>query len=195
MLQGVQLAQLFETLVRADKRFEIPAPRHLGLVVFRLKGPNAWTEKLLKRLNTSGKLHCVPSALKGKYVIRFTVTSQQTTEDDIRRDWDVIRAVAKDIAPHRITLAEVKRQEPEFGTSLLLSNSPLTPKVVNGSFVAFFEDSNVWRDLVSRYSDHFTLGSRDSPALRRRVKGLMVSQKQYSLDSRMDLMNSLMASS
>ncbi|KAG0426928.1 hypothetical protein HPB47_025995 [Ixodes persulcatus] len=193
--KSVELAQLFESLVRADKRFEIPAPRYLGLVVFRLKGPNAGTEKLLKKLNASGKLHCVPSALKGKYVIRFTVTSQQTTEDDIRRDWNVIQALAKDIIPHRITLAEVKRQEPQFGTSLLLSNSPLTPKVMNGSYVAFFDGTNVWRDLVSRYSDHFTLGSRDSPALRRRVRGLMVSQKQYSLDSRMDLMNSLMAAS
>lgn len=160
-----------------------------------MQGPNAGTEKLLKKLNASGKLHCVPSALKGKYVIRFTVTSQQTTEDDIRRDWNVIQALAKDIVPHRITLAEVKRQEPEFGTSLLLSNSPLTPKVMNGSYVAFFDGTNVWKDLVSRYSDHFTLGSTDSPALRRRVRGLMVSQKQYSLDSRMDLMNSLVAAS
>lgn len=35
--QSVELAQLFESLVREDKRFEVPAPRHLGLVVFRLK--------------------------------------------------------------------------------------------------------------------------------------------------------------
>ena len=28
---------LFESLVRSDNRFEIPADRHLGLVIFRLK--------------------------------------------------------------------------------------------------------------------------------------------------------------
>jgi histidine decarboxylase len=36
----------------------------LGMVVFRLKGPNDLTEALLKKINTSGKLHCVPAALK-----------------------------------------------------------------------------------------------------------------------------------
>ena len=46
--------------VRSDARFEIPAARHLGMVVFRLKGDCAMTEKLLKKLNSSGKLHAVP---------------------------------------------------------------------------------------------------------------------------------------
>lgn len=51
-------------MIKADDRFEIPAARHLGMVVFRLKGPNDLTEALLKKINTSGKLHCVPAALK-----------------------------------------------------------------------------------------------------------------------------------
>ena len=34
---GVQLAMLFENLVRADERFEVMAQRFMGLVVFRLK--------------------------------------------------------------------------------------------------------------------------------------------------------------
>ncbi|XP_064471206.1 histidine decarboxylase-like isoform X2 [Ornithodoros turicata] len=193
--KGVELAQLFEDLVRSDKRFEIPAPRHLGLVVIRLKGPNAWTEKLLKRLNANGKLHCVPAALKGKYVIRFTVTSPHTTAEDIRRDWSVIQATALDVAPHKVSLAEIKKHDPDFGTSLLLANSPMTPKVVNGSFVALFEGDDALRGLLSRMGDQFALTTKDSPALRRRVRGLMLSQKQYSLDSRMDLMSSMAASS
>jgi len=73
--QGVRLAQKFEALVLADARFEIPAPRHLGMVVFRLCGENTLTERLLKKLNSRGRLHCVPAALHEKYVIRFTVTS------------------------------------------------------------------------------------------------------------------------
>ncbi len=28
---------LFESLVKSDDRFELPADRHLGLVIFRLK--------------------------------------------------------------------------------------------------------------------------------------------------------------
>ena len=74
-VQGVRLAQKFEALVLADARFEIPATRHLGMVVFRLRGDNSLTEKLLKKMNTRGRVHCVPAALHEKYVIRFTVTS------------------------------------------------------------------------------------------------------------------------
>lgn len=81
----------------ADQRFEIPAQRYLGMVVFRLTGENHLTEKLLKRLNSRGNLHCVPAALKEKYVIRFTVTSQYTTIDDVLKDWSEIKTVAGDI--------------------------------------------------------------------------------------------------
>jgi histidine decarboxylase len=35
--KGVELAKLFEELVKTDNRFELQAERHLGLVVFRLK--------------------------------------------------------------------------------------------------------------------------------------------------------------
>ncbi|XP_054927079.1 histidine decarboxylase [Dermacentor andersoni] len=193
--RSVHMAEIFESLVQADKRFEIPAKRHLGVVVFRLKGPNATTEKLLKRLNVGGKLHCVPAAFKGKYVIRYVVTSTHTNEKDILRDWEIICQTAGELAPHRITLAELKKQDPEFGSSLLLSNSPMTPKVVNGSYVALFEGDEALRQLVSRYSNKFSLTSKESPELRRRVRRFMLSQKQLSLDSRMDLVNSLIASS
>lgn len=41
------------------------------MVVFRIKGENDLTERLLKTLNHRGNLHCVPASLKGKYVIRY----------------------------------------------------------------------------------------------------------------------------
>lgn len=55
-LQGVALAKKFETMVLSDDRFEIPAARHMGMVVFRLKGENEMTEKLLKKVNGTGKM-------------------------------------------------------------------------------------------------------------------------------------------
>lgn len=84
-------------MVLADNRFEIPVTRHLGLVVFRLKGENLLTEKLLKRINARGHIHCVPAALKENYVIRFTVTAQYTTNEDILKDWKEIRTAANEI--------------------------------------------------------------------------------------------------
>ncbi|XP_022249959.1 histidine decarboxylase-like isoform X1 [Limulus polyphemus] len=201
--KGVLLASELEDLVLTDKRFEIPAKRHLGMVVFRLKGNNELTERLLKTLNSSGKLHCVPASLKGKYVIRFTVTSSRTTSDDIRHDWNIIQNTASqvleiygvppDTARRARPIGEIKKQTPDFGTSLLLANSPLTPKIMNGSFVAIFDNKDVIQEFVRRFGNNVRVVAKDSPALRRRIRGLMVSEKKYSLDSTMDLMNTIMA--
>jgi len=95
--ENVRLAQKFEAFVRSDKRFEIPAARHMGMVVFRMKGENLMTEKLLKKLNSSGKMHAVPCIIKGQYVIRFTITSQRTTVQDLTCDWNQIRSTATDV--------------------------------------------------------------------------------------------------
>ena len=43
-------------------------------------------------------MHAVPASLKGKYVIRFTVTSPRTTLDDLTRDWNLIRDTATELA-------------------------------------------------------------------------------------------------
>ncbi|KAI4473981.1 hypothetical protein M0802_015850 [Mischocyttarus mexicanus] len=135
--EGIRLAQKFEALVLADPRFEIPTPRHLGLVVFRLRGENNWTERLLKKMNSRGRVHCVPAALHGKYVIRFSVTSPQTTNEDILKDWSEIRNTANEI----------------------LGDTTSSPVRVRVSLAA----------------------------MRRRIRGILMSGKQFSLDSRMDL--------
>lgn len=67
------------------------------MVVFRIKGENELTEKLLKRLNNRGNMHAVPASLKGKYVIRFTVTSTRTSNEDILKDWNEIRFVTTEL--------------------------------------------------------------------------------------------------
>ena len=42
------------------------------------QGDNAQTEALLQAINRTGKLHMVPASIKGKYIIRFTVTATHT---------------------------------------------------------------------------------------------------------------------
>ncbi|XP_043803664.1 histidine decarboxylase isoform X1 [Apis laboriosa] len=195
--EGVRLAQKFEALVLADARFEIPATRHLGLVVFRLRGENSLTERLLKKMNSRGRVHCVPAALHGKYVIRFTVTSTNTTNEDILRDWAEIRNTANEIldddtiSPVRakVPLAEssdTREKNENFGTSLLLANSPMSPKIVNGSFAAIYDTADIFEECTKAFGQ-LRLEARDSPAMRRRIRGILMSGKQFSLDSRMDL--------
>ncbi|XP_050585393.1 histidine decarboxylase isoform X2 [Bombus affinis] len=192
--EGVRLAQKFEALVLADARFEIPATRHLGLVVFRLRGENNLTERLLKKMNSRGRVHCVPAALHGKYVIRFTVTSTNTTNEDILRDWAEIRNTANEIlgdtttSPVRakVPLADTREKNENFGSSLLLANSPMSPKIVNGSFAAIYDTADVFEECTKAFGQ-LRLEARDSPAMRRRIRGILMSGKQFSLDSRMDL--------
>ncbi|RZB39013.1 histidine decarboxylase, partial [Asbolus verrucosus] len=216
--EGVRLAQKFEALVHCDHRFEIPAKRHLGLVVFRLQGDNVITETLWKRINSRGNIHCVPAILRGKYVIRFTVTSQRTTIEDIVKDWKEIKTIATEVlqefqnpaARARVPLADTKSRNENFGTSLLLANSPMSPKIVNGSFAAIYDQS----DVIAEFSKTIKLrqDAQDSPgrrggifaavrlkreffveAMRRRIKGILMSGKQFSLDSRLDLFHGIEA--
>ncbi|TDG50123.1 hypothetical protein AWZ03_003339 [Drosophila navojoa] len=188
--EGVRLAQKFEALVLADHRFELPAKRYLGLVVFRIRGENEITERLLKRLNYRGNQHCVPSSLKGQYVIRFTITSTHTTLDDIVKDWMEIKQVASLVLDemnitisNRVYLKDTKEKSEAFGSSLLLSNSPLSPKVVNGSFAAIFDADEF---LAKTYAG-IRIAHQESPSTRRRVRGILMSGKQFSLDSHMDV--------
>jgi histidine decarboxylase len=212
--RGVQKAELFEQLLRSDPRFSIAAKRVLGLVVFRLNAGNELTELLLKRLNSQGKIHCVPASLKGTYVIRFTVTSARTTDDDIRRDFLVIQAMTDKVLAEQSAYADEEEavdvndvqqrsnsplgaKDPNamirnpklsqlassFGTSLLLCNSPMTPKLVNGSFAAILDNQDVVQEFVRKFGANCnwqrTAQTSGSTALRRRIKGLMLSDKQY----------------
>ncbi|XP_037068444.1 histidine decarboxylase-like [Pollicipes pollicipes] len=198
--EGVRLANKFELFVQSDPRFEVAATRHLGLICFRLRGDNQLTERLLKRLNSGGKIHCVPASLKGKYVIRFTVTSTHTRLDDLTRDWNVVKDTASEVlaesrAPvqqqhKKIMLAETRRN-PDFGTSLLLANSPMSPKIVDGSYVAIFDNKDLLGDFAKKLAHFRTDLVRNSPALRRRVRGMIMSGKQFSLDSRMDIVSTM----
>uniref|UniRef100_A0A8D8X543 Histidine decarboxylase n=1 Tax=Cacopsylla melanoneura TaxID=428564 RepID=A0A8D8X543_9HEMI len=205
--ESVRLAQKFEALVLGDPRFEIPAARHLGMVVFRLLGENILTEMLLKRLNSTGRLHCVPASLRiqglDKYVIRFTVTSQRTTNDDITRDWNEIRNTATEILAEiaaetqriqvtkrtRVPLKETKGKNALFGSSLLLANSPMSPKIVNGSFAAVFDTDESIMNGWTHGTAQIQFDTKDSPSVRRRIRGILMSGKQFSLDSRMDLIS------
>lgn len=57
----------------------------LGLVCFRLKNDssNRLNKKLLELINESGKVHMVPATIHGKFVIRFCVVAQHSTESDM----------------------------------------------------------------------------------------------------------------
>ncbi|CAG9865313.1 unnamed protein product [Phyllotreta striolata] len=86
----INLAKHFESLVRKDKRFEIVNDVKLGLVCFRLVAPDTVNQTLLATINASGKLHMIPSIVKGKYIVRFCVTAENAAQEDVEHAWRVI---------------------------------------------------------------------------------------------------------
>jgi len=90
----VRLAKEFEKLVRSDERFEIFGRVELGLVCFRLKGPEILSKNLLFLLNDSGDIHMTPTIVNERYIIRFCVNAKQATLEDMQTSWDLIRQAA-----------------------------------------------------------------------------------------------------
>ena len=92
--EHVRLAELFEGWVRAEPGWEVCAPRTLSVVCFRREGSDEENEALLQRVNASGEAFLTHTRLNGRFVIRLAIGNAWTTEDDVRRAWDVLRREA-----------------------------------------------------------------------------------------------------
>jgi aromatic-L-amino-acid decarboxylase len=90
--EHVRLAERFEAWVRETAGWELCAPRPFSVVCFRREGSDAENEAILERVNASGELFISHTRLDGRYVLRLAIGSERTTEDDVRRAWEVIRA-------------------------------------------------------------------------------------------------------
>ena len=87
---GVELAARFERWVHEADGWELCAPRRFSVVCFRLEGGDQRNRRLLERVNASGEMfisHCV---LNGRYALRLAIGQMSTTEEDVRRAWDVL---------------------------------------------------------------------------------------------------------
>jgi aromatic-L-amino-acid decarboxylase len=92
--EAVRLAALFEEWVREDDLWEIRAPRPFSVVCFRRDGSDAENQAILERVNAEGEIFISHTVLSGQYVLRLAIGHESTTEDDVRRAWDVLRAAA-----------------------------------------------------------------------------------------------------
>lgn len=62
---------------------------------------NSPTQELLRKLTKSGQIFLIPAAIGNKLIIRFTVTSQFTSVQDIERDWKLIQQTAREVLQSR----------------------------------------------------------------------------------------------
>merc|ERR1712042_13714 len=108
-----RLAKLFESKVLQDPRFRVVNDVKVGLVCFKLVGSNVLNRKLLDTINASGRLHMVPTNMKGEYVIRFALCAENASVGDVAAAWDIIQEVATDVLKSE---AEISRKPKILGT-------------------------------------------------------------------------------
>ncbi len=93
--EHVRLANLFAEWVDADSDWELCAPQRFSLVVFRYTGTDETNEAIVERANRSGEMFLSHTKLNGRYVMRLAIGNASTTEDDVRRAWDVLNREAR----------------------------------------------------------------------------------------------------
>jgi aromatic-L-amino-acid decarboxylase len=93
----VALAQELASWVEADDRFELMAPHPLGLVCFRLRGPDEPNEQLLERLNAGGKLYLTHTKVNDRYTLRLAIGSPTTERRHVEAAWELIRSEAESL--------------------------------------------------------------------------------------------------
>jgi len=88
----VQLAQEFASWVEEDPRFELAAPAPLNLVCFRHKDGDAATQRILDRVNASGRLFLTHTRLGDKLAMRMAIGQTWTEAKHVQAAWDAIRS-------------------------------------------------------------------------------------------------------
>jgi len=93
----VEMARELVSWIEQDHRFELAAPAPLNLVCFRHKAGDAFNEKLVERLNQSGKIFLTHTRLNGSYVIRFCIGQTHTERHHVEKAWQLIGETAERI--------------------------------------------------------------------------------------------------
>jgi aromatic-L-amino-acid decarboxylase len=99
--QHVAWAQAFAGWVSASERFRLVVPSPLNLVCFRHEAGDDFNQRLLERLNASGKLYLTHTRLNGQYVLRLCVGQTHTEARHVEQAWRQIQATAAELERSR----------------------------------------------------------------------------------------------
>jgi aromatic-L-amino-acid decarboxylase len=95
--EHVRLAAEFAAWVAADDRFELAAPAPLNLVCFRHIGGDEVNQRLLDRLNRSGRIYLSHTRLDDRLTLRLSIGQATTQRHHVERAWDLIRQTATEM--------------------------------------------------------------------------------------------------
>ena len=93
--EHIRLAELFAGWVEDSGDWELVAPQRFSLVAFRRNGSDEANAQIEARVNASGEIFITHTKLDGRYVLRLAIGNARTTEEDVRRAWDVLNKEAE----------------------------------------------------------------------------------------------------
>ena len=94
--EHLRLARLFTGWIQEDPRFELAAPTVMGVVCFRIKAADdARADQVnsaaVETINAAGATYLMQTKLRGRTVMRLGLGNILTTEEHLRRVWEIIR--------------------------------------------------------------------------------------------------------
>src|SRR5436189_2674457 len=113
--EQIRLANLLAGWIKSDDRFDLAAPVSMGVICFRFVGPVAGivdpgpgsptpattdnidklNSEIVEQINASGRVYLTQTKLRGQTVMRIGLGNVLTTEDHLRKAWEIIRETAR----------------------------------------------------------------------------------------------------
>jgi aromatic-L-amino-acid/L-tryptophan decarboxylase len=100
--EHIRLANMFADWIKGDDRFELAAPVSMGVVCFRFIGGDEskidqLNSEIVEKINASGRAYLTQTKLLCQTVMRIGLGNVLTTEKHVRKAWDMIREVAREL--------------------------------------------------------------------------------------------------
>ena len=98
----VRLANVLAQWIKSDDRFELAAPVSMGVVCFRFNvgdenKSDQFNSEIVERINASGRAYLTQTKLNGRTVMRLGLGNVLTTEDHLRKAWEMICEAASEL--------------------------------------------------------------------------------------------------
>ena len=116
--EQIRLANLLADWIKKDDRFELSAQPSMGVICFRFVGAAAPSPRagsaargragsidridginsdIVERINASGRAYLTQTKLCGRTVMRIGLGNVLTTEEHLRKGWEIIQETASDL--------------------------------------------------------------------------------------------------
>lgn len=100
--EQIRLANLLADWIKKDDRFELSAQPSMGVICFRFiesdeKKLDQLNSDIVERINASGRAYLTQTKLCGRTVMRIGLGNVLTTEEHLRKGWEIIQETASNL--------------------------------------------------------------------------------------------------